>query len=257
MVKLSQQACQALCCHFALCLAVHAGSDVRLELVTQGTLFVQETLLPKRRAPRLHLMFQVTGPTKTGVVSVVAKKAFGSKYAFKTLMVELPDKTATSRAAAAAGTAAMMKAEAAKAANTTTTTSSSSSSVSQSSSSQEGSGADTAAAVSPARIYIIGAPAGSTTNSSSSSSNPRHMSPTSLLEDLKDPLLYALKVSLLKSYLQGTVFQLLHGPLLWAVACIGWGQRSVYLTSNMHTPTGLHVMTPPARQREPLIGKCV
>jgi hypothetical protein len=141
-------------------------------------------------------MFQLTGPTKTGVVSVVAKKAFGSKYAFKTLMVELPDKTLTGRAAAAAGTAAMVKAEAAKAA--TTTSGSSSSSVSQSSSSQEASSADTAAgsaAVSPARIYIIGSPAGSAiTSSTTSSSSPRHMSPTALLEDLKDPLLFALKV---------------------------------------------------------------
>lgn len=168
---------------------------MRLELVTQGTLFVQETLLPKRRAPRLHLMFQLTGPTKTGVVSVEAKKAFGSKYTFKTLMVELPEKTLTGRAAAAAGTAAMAKAEAAKAAIGT------SSSASAASSGQESSSADSAAgaaAVSPARIYIIGSPARSATSSSSSSST-KHISPTALLEDLKDPLLYALKVRMLES----------------------------------------------------------
>lgn len=178
---------------------------MRLELVSQGTLFVQETLLPKRRAPRLHLMFQLTGPTKTGVVSVVAKKAFGSKYAFKTLMVELPDKTMTSQAAAAAGVAAFAKAEAARAAQgsslafSSATTSSSSSSGDSGSSASSGSTGDSSSAspgssapAEPARIYLIGSPAGS-----GSSSSTRHMSPSALLQDLKDPMLFALKVRIL------------------------------------------------------------
>lgn len=165
---------------------------MRLELVTQGTLFVQETLLPKRRAPRLHLMFQLTGPTKTGVVSVVAKKAFGSKYAFKTLMVELPDKAQSSQTAAATATAAAARAAASTAHASTpagASTAPDSPSSSAAGSSDQRSGADAAGSTfaRPARIYIIGAPA-------SSSSSARHLSPTALLEDLKDPLLYALKV---------------------------------------------------------------
>jgi len=171
-----------------------AGSDVRLELVTQGSLFVQETLVPKRRAPRLHLMFQLTGPTKTGVVSVEAKKVFGSKYAFKTLMVELPDKALTSAAAGAAAAAAASKVRAASALeNGQQDQQVSDSSSSQSSSSQPGiggGGPSSSAGAEPARIYIIGGPAGA-----SSSSKARHMSPAVLLEDLKEPMLYALKVS--------------------------------------------------------------
>lgn len=189
-----------LACHVCI-----AGSDVRLELVTQGSLFVQETLLPKRRAPRIHLMFQLTGPTKTGVVSVVAKKAFGSKYAFKTLMVELPDKTLSGQAAAAAAAAALSKAQAHPSAATPPSSSSSSSNHSNSnsagtqqagaaavprvssSSSTSTAGAAAASSPDPARIFLIGSP---------TSSQVRHQSPAALLDDLKDPLLYALKVCL-------------------------------------------------------------
>lgn len=179
---------------------------MRLELVTQGTLFVQETLLPRRRAPRIHLMFQITGPNTTGVVSVTAKKAFGSKYAFKTLMVELPDKTLTSQAAGAAAVAALSQTQAARSNasvgsnpsqsdqhHSAQDSSSGSSSGSRGSSGSSGSGSNPSAASStgkdPARIYLIGSPAGS-----SCSSSTRHMSPGVLLEDLKEPLLYALKV---------------------------------------------------------------
>jgi hypothetical protein len=139
-------------------------------------------------------MFQLTGPTKTGVVSVEAKKVFGSKYAFKTLMVELPDKPLTSQAAAAAATAATAKVAAATQTPASTTANSStavggpSSSTTESSSSAGSStGQASSSTTRPARIYIIGAPA-------SSSGSSRHLSPSALLEDLKDPLLYGLKV---------------------------------------------------------------
>jgi hypothetical protein len=156
-------------------------------------------------------MFQLTGPTTTGVVSVIAKKAFGSKYAFKTLLVELPDKPLTGQAAGAAAVAALSQTQAARSQASVGNYSQpdqqrsaqSSSSAAQGDSSSSSSGGSTsnappqasAAASStgadPARIYLIGSPAGS-----SCSSSTRHMSPGVLLEDLKEPLLYALKVSL-------------------------------------------------------------
>lgn len=65
---------------------------MRVQLVTRGSYFIQETLLPKRRAPRIHMLFPLTGPLRSGVVSLEAKKQANGKYAFKHLLVELPNK---------------------------------------------------------------------------------------------------------------------------------------------------------------------
>lgn len=43
---------------------------MRVQLVTRGSWFMQETMLPKLRAPRIHMLFPLTGPLKSGVVSL-------------------------------------------------------------------------------------------------------------------------------------------------------------------------------------------
>ncbi|WIA41303.1 hypothetical protein OEZ86_004903 [Tetradesmus obliquus] len=67
-----------------------AGSPMRVQLVTRGSWFIPETLLLQRRAPRIHMLFPLSGPLQSGVVSLQAKKLPGGKYAFKSLLVELP-----------------------------------------------------------------------------------------------------------------------------------------------------------------------
>lgn len=57
------------------------------------------------------MLFPLTGPLKSGVVSLEAKKSTNGKYAFKTLLVELPSKTLTGTSGAAAATAAAAKAQ--------------------------------------------------------------------------------------------------------------------------------------------------
>eukprot|EP00775_Hariotina_reticulata_P001766 gene1766-2105_t len=69
-----------------------AGSPLRIQLVTKGSFFITDNLMLQRRAPRIHMLFPLAGPVKSGVVSLQAKKAKAGKYAFKTLVVELPDK---------------------------------------------------------------------------------------------------------------------------------------------------------------------
>jgi hypothetical protein len=43
---------------------------MRVQLVTRGSWFIQETLMPKRRAPRIHMLFPLSGPVQSGVVSL-------------------------------------------------------------------------------------------------------------------------------------------------------------------------------------------
>jgi hypothetical protein len=191
-----------------------AGSETRLQLVTSGSLFVQETLLPRVRAPRIHMLFQLSGPVKSGVVSLEAAKDVGGKYRFKTLMVELPDKALAGSAAeaaceaAAAAAMARVRQAAAPATGPVATATTSSSSISSggpssSSSSQDSAGssrgadaaaaADSSAKSTPARIYIVGGPA-SSSKGSSPAAQSQQLSTREVLEGLKDPLIYALKV---------------------------------------------------------------
>ncbi|KAF6255801.1 hypothetical protein COO60DRAFT_180012 [Scenedesmus sp. NREL 46B-D3] len=105
-----------------------AGSPMRVQLVTRGSWFIQETLLPRRRAPRIHMLFPLSGPVQSGVVSLQAKKLTGGKYAFKTLLVELPSRALRGAEGTAAATAAAQQATAAQERSGTSSSNSSSSS---------------------------------------------------------------------------------------------------------------------------------
>lgn len=43
---------------------------MRVQLVTRGSWFIPETLLLQRRAPRIHMLFPLSGPLQSGVVSL-------------------------------------------------------------------------------------------------------------------------------------------------------------------------------------------
>jgi hypothetical protein len=148
-----------------------------------------------------------------------AKKLGSGKYAFKSLLVELPNKALKGAEGTAAATAAAQHATAAQELRSTASTSSSSSSSSSSTSDMAGSTGAAAAAAgraavsAPARVYIVGGPKGSSSalqeaasadpSSSSSSSSSVNAAMSSqepaaqaLLEQLKQPLVFALQQNL-------------------------------------------------------------
>jgi hypothetical protein len=56
--------------------SIAAGSPMRVQLVTRGSWFMQESLMPKRRAPRIHMLFPLSGPVQSGVVSLQVRGCF-------------------------------------------------------------------------------------------------------------------------------------------------------------------------------------
>lgn len=200
---------------------------MRVQLITRGSYFMPDSLMPVRRAPRIHMLFPLSGPLKSGVVSLEAKKVPSRKYAFRNLSVELPSKGLTAAAAAARAAAAEAGQQTTGAAAGSSWPAAAAQDSSNSSSrsgisSGVGGGVDLGAdqQVEAARVYVVGSlqhdyafgtdpsstggPAATDSGShdaavgTSSSSGSKQVLPSShsarvLLEQLKHPLMLALQ----------------------------------------------------------------